>query len=105
MLGEPFRTERAAVDGMIRIAADAHRAAVLDADEHPAADRAVAAGRRHPAIGNLAGGRVAHHRIDARRRTFSALRVEAEEALQAHAASLPRYGAAMCFGTALTKKR
>ena len=104
VLGKPFRTERPPVDGMIRIAADADGAAILDADEHPAADGAVAAGRWHPAVRNLAGRRVAHHRVE-RVGILVGAGAEAEEAFQAHAASLPRYGATMCFGTALTKKR
>ena len=49
MLRQPLRAEHAAIDRMIRVAAHADGAAVLDADEHAAADRAVAAGRRHPA--------------------------------------------------------
>ena len=81
--------ERADVDGVIRIASNADRASVLDADEHPAAHRAVAAGGLDPPIGDLAGGGVAHHGIG---RVGVALRprVEAERARQpAHAASLP----------------
>ena len=44
---------------MIRVAAHADRAAILDADEHSATDRAISAGRGHPAIGNLLRGSVA----------------------------------------------
>ena len=50
VLGQAFWTEHAGVDGMIRIAANAHRPSVFDADEHAAADRAVPAGRRDPVI-------------------------------------------------------
>src|SRR5687767_15547719 len=89
VLGEALRTERAPVDGMIGIAADAHRPAVLDPDEHPAADRTVAAGRRDPPVRDLTGGRVTHHRIGGVGVTLRQ-RVEAQKPRDAHAASLPR---------------
>ena len=53
VLGEALRAEHAAVHRVGRIAADAHRASVLDPDEHAAADRAVPARRRDPAVGRF----------------------------------------------------
>ena len=106
MLREALGAEHPAVHRMIRIAADADGAAVADADVHAAADRAVAAGRRDPPLGDLLRGHVADLRIRCIGVAFGA-GVEAEQSLQRHAASLPssRYGVAMCFGTTLTKKR
>src|SRR6478672_6817985 len=107
VLGETLWTEGSGVDGMIGIAANTDRASVFDADEHPTADRAVAARRRHPPIWNSLRGRVPGDRIDGVRvpvrqdvETKGAFETEA-----AHAASFPRYGAARCLGTALTKNR
>ena len=105
VLESPSGQSMPALTGMIRVAAHADGAAVLHADEHAAADRAVAAGRRHPAIGNPARGRVAGRLGSCAVGVLLGARVEAERASQAHAASLPRYGAAMCFGTTLTKNR
>ena len=82
VLGEALRAEHAAVHRVIRVAADADRPAVLDADEHAAADRAVAAGRRHPAVGDAAAPRRSRQfRIDG---VGVAVRagVEAEQPLQ-----------------------
>src|SRR5262245_40784610 len=109
VLREAPRAEQAAIDRMIRIAADRDRAAVADADEHAATDRAVAAGRRHPALGNPARRRVADDRIVGVRITIRP-GVETDEPLERrqrslHAASCARYGAARCRGTALTKNR
>src|SRR4051812_25273637 len=106
MFGEPFRTEHAAVDRMIRVAADADGAVVLDADEHPASDRAVSARRRDPPVGHLLRRDIARDGIDAVGIVLG-VGVDTEQSLEVHAASLSsaRYGAAMCLGTTLTKKR
>src|SRR6266545_1481547 len=89
---------------MTGIAADSHRPACARADQHSAAYRAVAARGARPAIG------------DSRRRDVAELgilgvgvlsgqRIEAEEALQIHAASRGKNAAAMFFGTTETKNR
>src|SRR4051794_31103 len=51
MLGETLRAEAAAVHGMLGVTLDADGDAVADADQHPAAHRAVAARRAHPVLG------------------------------------------------------
>ncbi len=104
VLRQALRTQRARVDGMIGIAANADRSAVLDADEHSAAHRAVAARCRHPAIGHALRRCVTGNGI-VRVGVPIGEDIEAERALEVHAASLPRYGAARCFGTALTKNK
>src|SRR3954465_5474791 len=104
VLGQAFRAQRSSVDWMIRISANADRSPVPYADEHPAPDGAIAAGRRDPAIRNPLRGRVSGDRV-LRVRIAVSESVQAEEALEVHAASLPKYGAARCFGTALTKNR
>src|SRR6185295_18978958 len=101
---EALRTEHAGVDRMIGVAADADRAPVLHADEHPAADRTVSARRRHPAIGNAFRRGVPRDGIVGVGIPVGE-DVESEDALEVHAASLSRYGATRCFGTTLTKKR
>ena len=104
VLRESLRAEGPGVDRVVHVAAHAHGASFLHADEHAAADGAVAAGGPHPAIGNLARRGVPHDRI----RGIGVVRrerIEAEEALDVHAAALPRYAAVMCRGTAVTKKR
>ena len=87
VLGQALRTQHPAIDGMIGVAADRHGAAVLDADEHPAAHRAVATGRRDPSIGNLLRRDIARDRIDAVGVAIGA-GVESKHLLEGHAASL-----------------
>ena len=87
MLREPLRAEHAAVDRMIRVAAHRHRAVALDADEHPASHRAVAARRRHPLVRHLLRGDVPGNLID-RVGVAVSSRVESEESLERHEASL-----------------
>jgi hypothetical protein len=106
MLRQPFRAEHSAVDRMIGIAADRHCAVSPDADEHAASHGAVAARRRHPLIRHLLRGDVPGNLIDRVGIAVSS-RVESEESLERHEASLAdvMYGAARCFGTTLTKNR
>src|SRR5215831_20328944 len=101
---EALRAQHAGVDGMIRIAPDAHGAAVPDADEHPASDGAVPARRRYPSVRHAARRRVPVDFVVAVGVTIGQ-GVETEHTSERHAASLPRYGAVGCFGTALTKNR
>src|SRR5262249_14007456 len=92
---------------MIGVTAHAHRASILDADEHSASDRTIAARRRHPPVRDtfrrcVAGDWIVRVRIAVRQD------VQAERPFQieaVHAASIPRYGATRCFGTALTKNK
>ena len=85
MLGKSFGAERARIYGMRRIAAHGHRAAILYADEHAATDRAIAAGSGHPTVRNLPRGGVADGLVGCIGILFRE-NVEAEIALQAHAA-------------------
>src|SRR5262249_17059944 len=101
---QSFRAQHAGIDWVGRVAAHANSATVLDADEHPASDRAVPACRRDPAVRDAARRRVPGGLVD-RKRIAIGQRVETEYPLEIQAASLPRYGAAGCFGTALMKKR
>jgi hypothetical protein len=106
MLRQPLRAEHAAIHRVVGVAAHAHRLAVLDADEHPAADGAVAAGGRDPLVRDLLRGEMADDRIDAVGVAIGAS-VESEHLFQGHAASraVARYGAARCLGTTLTKNK
>ena len=103
---QSFRTQQAAVDGVIRDPTDADRFAIPDADVNAAPHGAVAAGRPHPSVGHALRGDVASGGIDFVRVALGP-GVEPEHPLDVHAASLPaaRYGAAMCLGTTLTKNR
>ena len=69
VLAEALGAELAAVDGMVGIAADGDGLVVADADEHAAADRAVAAGGLDPGVGDAGGGDVAEARVALRRCT------------------------------------
>ena len=86
VLRQALRAQPAAVYRMTGVAAHAHRPAVLDAHEHPAADGAVPAGCGDPAVGHLLRRDVAGHRIDGVRVPIGAC-VEAQDSLQIHAAS------------------
>ena len=55
VFGKPLWAELAVVHRMILITANRDRLAVLDANQHAAADRAVAAGSGNPVIRNLLG--------------------------------------------------
>ena len=50
VLGEALGAELAAIDGMVRVSADGDGLVVAHADEHAAADRAVAAGGLDPLV-------------------------------------------------------
>jgi hypothetical protein len=54
VLGQPFGTEASVVHRMLRVAHDADRLVAADAEQHAAADRAVATRRSHPAVGTAA---------------------------------------------------
>ncbi len=112
VLAQALGAELAAVHGMIRITAHRDRLALLDADQHAAADGAVAAGRLDPGVGHSRGGDFAIHRV--LRVGILCLRgVDAGEPLdlcqQAHAwapAGRDRTKvSAMLSGTTVTKKR
>src|SRR5215467_2596717 len=98
MFGEPLGAELAAIDGMIRVAAHGHRAVVLYADENAAAHGAVTASGRNPALCCARRGNPAKVRV-----VFVGVAlgesIQADEALQVHAASLRKNGAAMFRGT------
>ena len=64
VLGQSFGAQHSAVDWMVWIAAYRHRTVSLDADEHAAAHRAVAARRRHPLVRHLLRGDVPGNLID-----------------------------------------
>src|SRR5689334_11874490 len=104
VLREAFGAELAAIDRMIGIAADGDRAVVACADQHAAADRAIAAGGAGPAIGDARRGDVAELGIVGVG-VLRGERVEAEEALQVQAASRRKNDAAIFFGTTVTKNR
>ncbi len=63
VLAEALGAELAAVDGVVRVAAGGDGLAVFDADEHAAADRAVAAGGLDPGVGHAASGDLAVHGV------------------------------------------
>ena len=63
VLAQPFRAELAAIDRMVRVAARCYGLAALDADQHAAADRAVAARGLHPRVGNPGDRNLAVDRI------------------------------------------
>ncbi len=58
MFAETFGAEFAAVDGVVGIAAGGDGFAILDADEHSAADGAVSAGGLDPGVCDAGGGDV-----------------------------------------------
>ena len=58
MLAETLRAELAKVDGVVGVAANGDGLAVLDADQHAAANGAVAAGGLDPGVGDAGGGDV-----------------------------------------------
>ena len=105
VLGQALGAQLAAVHRMVGVAARGHGFAVLDADQHAAADRAVAARRLHPRV------RKARLRDVAKARVFGigvvpGRGVEAEPALElgqeAHAWRLRR---ALCTASRRTKVR
>ena len=55
VLGQALRAQPAAVDRVVGVALHGDGPAVAHAEQHPAADRAVAAGRAHPPVGGAAG--------------------------------------------------
>ena len=65
VFGQALRAQHAAIHRVIGIASHRHGAAVLDADEHAAAHRAVSARGRHPAVRDLLRRDVAGNGIDA----------------------------------------
>ncbi len=69
VFAEALGAELAAVDGVVGIAAHGDGFAVLDADQHAAADGAVAAGGLDPVVGDAGGGDVAEARIFCDRRS------------------------------------
>ena len=98
---------------MAGVAAGGDGLAVLDADQHAAADGAVAAGGLDPGVGDAGGGGVAELGID-RVGVLLLAGVEAEEVEQAvdrffedfqWALSWLRKVSAMLSGTTETKKR
>src|SRR5947208_8582724 len=103
MLGKSLGAKLAKIDGMIGIPAHAHGAAILHADKHSAANRAVTTGGRDPAVRDFLRGGVPMVRIGSVC-VFLRKDVESELALQIHAASilLATQEAAIFFGTTLT---
>jgi hypothetical protein len=61
VLGEALRAEAPAVHRMVRVALHGDRLVVAHADQHAAADGAVAARRAHPGVDGAAG---AHRPLD-----------------------------------------
>src|SRR5579863_6243350 len=104
MFRKTFGTELAAIHWMRSQGAGCDCLALLDSDLNAAADRAIAARRRHPAIGDLLRGGVPG--FDAAcERIFFLERVQTCHALPIHAAlPIAVKAAAMLFGTTLTKK-
>src|SRR5205809_1067296 len=99
---------------MVRITSHAHGAAVFDADEHAAADRAVSASSGNPLVGGLLGGHVTEAGVG-NVGVLVGKDVEAQRALPVHAATSFRDAtvtepcsknpAAMFRGTTLTKNK
>src|SRR6516162_9590019 len=85
VLGKSLWAERAGIDGMRGIPTHRYGPAILDAEEHAAANRAIAAGGGHPTVRDLAlrgvpGGLIGCVGVLFREN------VEAEMAFQTHAA-------------------
>ncbi len=107
MFAEALGAELAPVYRMVGIAANRDCLAVLDANQHAAADRAVAAGGLDPPLGDAGAGDVAGYRV-ALERVLRLPGVDAQRASQAgpHQWVPPRVKVSAMFrGTTETKKR
>jgi hypothetical protein len=63
VFGKTFRAKLSVIHRMIGISADAHGAAILHSDEHPATHRTITACGGNPLIRNLLLGGMAHDRV------------------------------------------
>ena len=110
MLGEALGAELAAIDGMVGVAAYGDGLVFAHADEHAAADGAVAAGGLDPFLGDARLGDVTEDGVFGVG-VFFAAGVDAGEALDtrehrvAHAWTVLTKVRAMLSGTTETKKR